>query len=191
MNTVSIVASLTVACVVLLVLRNRQDKARKHAAATSEEGKAAGLPITATYRAKPLLSPWELKVFGPLRASLPAGWYLCPQVRAADIVSISAPSSGHQRAALGKLAPRSVDFVLIDEGAIPRLVVELDDSSHDRPERRQRDADIDRALHAAGVPVWRIRPGQEIDWEAIVATVADGAQSVLSANPSRILRAEA
>ncbi len=35
----------------------------------------------------------------------------------------------------------------------PRLVVELDDANHDRPDRRDRDAFVDAVLSAAGLPI--------------------------------------
>jgi hypothetical protein len=38
----------------------------------------------------------------------------------------------------------------------PLLVVELDDSSHQRIERRNRDLFVDRALAAAGLPILHV-----------------------------------
>ena len=40
------------------------------------------------YRAKALLSPWEVKALAEIQADLPRGYHVCPQVRLADAVQI-------------------------------------------------------------------------------------------------------
>ncbi len=68
------------------------------------------------------------------------------------------------KTALNRVASKSVDFVVIDLATgDARLVIELDDRSHDRPDRRERDALVDAALGVAGIPIARFRPGQRID----------------------------
>ena len=44
--------------------------------------------------------------------------------------------------------------------ATPLHVVQLDDRSHDRSDRRARDALVDAALRVAGIPIVRFKPGQ-------------------------------
>lgn len=126
---------------------------------------AGGQP--ARFSLAEFMSAWERGVFHELRAAVPEGWYVCPQVRVADFVRVE-PDAG-SRAALNQLAPRSVDFVLIDAGTVPRLVIELDDRTHDRPDRRKRDADLDAVYEAVGLPVAHVRPGPSPDWGALIA----------------------
>lgn len=135
-----------------------------------------------TYRIQPLMTGWESRVFGELLPLLPVGWHLCPQVRAADLVQIEAGSAGERQAALNKLAPRSIDFVLIDQHRMPRLAIELDDGSHYRPRRRRRDADIDQALAGAGIPITHIQPYQPADWPAIIRGLIVGADATPQGN---------
>jgi len=60
------------------------------------------------------------------------------------------------RAALAHINRKSVDFVLCDKQYIsPKLAIELDDSSHERPDRRERDEEVERILKYAGVPLLR------------------------------------
>jgi len=61
------------------------------------------------------------------------------------------------RAALAHINRKSVDFVLCDKAYLsPKLAIELDDKSHERPDRQERDREVERILHEAGVPLLRI-----------------------------------
>lgn len=52
---------------------------------------------------------------------------------------------------------KSVDFVLCDRNYIaPKLVIELDDKTHERPDRIERDVEVEQILKEAGLPLWRI-----------------------------------
>jgi len=61
------------------------------------------------------------------------------------------------RAALAHINRKSVDFVLCDKAYLsPKLAIELDDKSHDRPDRQERDREVERILRDAGVPLLRL-----------------------------------
>lgn len=61
------------------------------------------------------------------------------------------------RAALAHINRKSVDFVLCDKAYIsPKLAIELDDKSHERPDRQERDKEVERILADAGVPLLRV-----------------------------------
>jgi very-short-patch-repair endonuclease len=52
---------------------------------------------------------------------------------------------------------KSVDFVLCDKSYVsPKLIIELDDKSHDRSDRVERDVEVERILKQAGVPLLRL-----------------------------------
>ncbi len=62
------------------------------------------------------------------------------------------------RAAFRHVSQKSVDFVLCDKTYIsPKLAIELDDKSHDRPDRQDRDIEVERILKGAGMPLLRIQ----------------------------------
>ncbi len=69
---------------------------------------------------------------------------------------------------------KSVDFAVVQmtTGNVV-LVVELDDQSHNRPERRDRDMFVNSALELSDVPVRRFRPDMPIK----VADVFESASS--------------
>ena len=62
------------------------------------------------------------------------------------------------RAAFRHINGKSVDFVLCDKAYIsPKLAIELDDKTHERPERQERDVEVERILQEAGVPLLRLQ----------------------------------
>lgn len=62
------------------------------------------------------------------------------------------------KAAFRHVSQKSVDFVLCDKAYIsPKLAIELDDKSHDRPDRQDRDIEVERILKGAGMPLLRIQ----------------------------------
>ena len=116
----------------------------------------------ADYRAKALLSSWEVKALAEIQADLPRGYHVCPQVRLADAVQIVQRDPALRRAALNRVAKKSVDFAIIDGQGRIVLVVELDDRSHDRSDRRGRDELVDAVLGRCAIPIKHIKPGQRV-----------------------------
>ncbi|EFO3280274.1 hypothetical protein DPV13_26415 [Escherichia coli] len=102
-------------------------------------------------------------------------WYLCPQVRVADIVQLN-----------GNIRPRSrqwwqlfrmvsqwqlfrmvsqwhVDVVIVERRSFSIVAaVELDDASHLRPERRRRDILLEEVLRQAGIPLLRSHDARKL-----------------------------
>lgn len=61
-------------------------------------------------------------------------------------------------AALAHINRKSVDFVICDKAYIsPKLAIELDDRSHERPDRQERDQKVEKILENAGVPLLRLK----------------------------------
>ena len=117
----------------------------------------------ADYRAKRLLTPWELRGLAEIKLELPGGYHACPQVRLADLVEVAERDPARRRAALNRVASKSVDFAIVDHAGAAVLVVELDDRSHDRPDRRLRDQQVNEVLAHCRIPLVRIKPGQRVD----------------------------
>lgn len=71
-----------------------------------------------------------------------------------------------------KVAAKSVDFVLCDPATLrPRLVIELDEPTHARPERQTRDDDVHAVLEAAGLPMIRVLTSRAYDTRELVAVL--------------------
>lgn len=57
-----------------------------------------------------------------------------------------------------RIKSRHIDFLICDKENIkPILAVELDDSSHDRGGRRERDNFIDEIMNEAGLPILHVK----------------------------------
>lgn len=128
-----------------------------------------GLGFLSLYTAKPLLSEWERKALKHFQCQIPDTYYLCPQVRLADFVRISGATPALRQKALYKISSKSVDFLVID-GATGRvcLAIELDDKTHARADRRQRDALVSELFAHLNIPLRRFRP-----FEPLVLTPED------------------
>lgn len=108
------------------------------------------------YQAKYLLTKNEYYSYKKLKQYADAaGLLICPKVRLLDIIE---PRNGeYYRALLGKIKSKHVDFLICDQDLRIKGVVELDDSSHDRNDRQERDKFVDQALQGAGYVVIHAR----------------------------------
>jgi hypothetical protein len=110
----------------------------------------------ANYRQRDgLLTPAEGTFFQALRTGVGERWHIVTKVRLADLV---APLPGREwQAAWNRIAAKHVDFALCEPDTLrPRLVIELDDRSHRRPDRVERDAFVDRVFAEAMLPILHI-----------------------------------
>lgn len=72
------------------------------------------------------------------------------------------------RAALAHINRKSVDFVLCDKAYIsPKLAIELDDKSHEREDRIERDKEVERILEEAGLPLLRLENHGSFDSKSL------------------------
>jgi len=76
------------------------------------------------------------------------------KVRLADIFFVTRRQENFSY--FNRIAQRHVDFLLCDPATLkPLLGIELDDASHQRPRRRERDAFVDEVFRAAALPLLR------------------------------------
>ena len=123
-------------------------------------GNGGGAPAKAEplpYRRKDfLLSQAERSFFGVLERVVGAEHRLFAKVRIADLVWIPKGTGSWQRH-FNRISAKHIDFILCDRDTVrPRLAIELDDSSHQRQSRRDRDDFVDRVLADAGLPLLRV-----------------------------------
>ena len=115
----------------------------------------ADLPYVA---APALLTAAERAFYLALRQAAGADFQVFAKVRLGDLINVERGVRGKRRlSAQGRIGSKHADFVLCN----PRdftvsLVVELDDKSHQRADRQERDRFFDAALRVADVPVLRV-----------------------------------
>ncbi|HET6251174.1 MAG TPA: DUF2726 domain-containing protein [Tepidisphaeraceae bacterium] len=118
-----------------------------------------------------LLSRGETAFYHALRRALPSHLMICPKVRLGDILGCSA--EGWKAGFGAKISQKHLDFVLADiDTTAVALAIELDDRTHQRADRQERDAFLDRALSTAGVPILRIPAAAAYDVAALKKQIA-------------------
>lgn len=105
---------------------------------------------------KQLLSNAERTFFDVVRRVAPEDTVIYPQMRLASIIDVRSYAK-RQYTHFNRIQAKCVDFVLCDlSTSAPLLVIELDDSSHARKDRKERDQFVDAALHAANLPILHV-----------------------------------
>lgn len=110
-----------------------------------------------TYQARYLLTKNELYNYKLLKPIADAkGYVICPKVRLLDIIE---PIRGQKKykALFYKVQAKHVDFVICDQGMHIKAIIELDDSSHDRQDRQERDRFVNLILTSVGYKVIHTR----------------------------------
>lgn len=123
-----------------------------------EKEAPAPSPITLPYRVRDdFLSPAELRFYLALKLAV-ADWALvCPKVALGDLFFAAVRDPSQQRSLTNKIDRKHVDFLLCDPTTMrPLAGIELDDKSHERPDRRARDAFVEGVFASAQLPLVRV-----------------------------------
>ncbi|MBI2438033.1 MAG: DUF2726 domain-containing protein [Lentisphaerae bacterium] len=113
--------------------------------------------VALPYQKEPVLfTPAERSFLGVLEPALGDQFRVFGKLRLADVIKVKAGISGSARQqAFNRIQSKHLDFVVCDPSDLSvQFVVELDDSSHQQSRRQTRDEFLDKALAAAGVPVF-------------------------------------
>jgi very-short-patch-repair endonuclease len=104
-----------------------------------------------------LLTPAEINFLRTLQVVVREDWVIFSMVRLADIIKVR-PKTRKSQSWQNKIFGKHIDFVLCDVETLEvKLAIELDDSSHRRPDRVARDKFVNVSLAAAGLPLLRVR----------------------------------
>ena len=125
------------------------------------------------------LTPAETIFFRALEQAVNDDLYIFPKIRLADLLAVS-DGSENPSAHFARISQKHIDFTLVDrQSLIPLLAIELDDSSHDRPDRQARDAFVDAALQSAGLPILHVPTQQAYDPPNLARSI----RALLSSRP--------
>ena len=102
------------------------------------------------------LSPAELSFHHVLRTIVRDSETLLTKVNLNDLFFVRRPHKN--KGAHNKINRKHVDFVLCDTKSMqPLIAIELDDRSHNRPDRQKRDEFVDGVFEAADLPLLHIK----------------------------------
>lgn len=83
-------------------------------------------------------------------------YYVFPKVRLLDIIEPRHNVDNYKKL-LWKIQAKHVDFLICDQEMRIKFIIELDDNSHDRRDRTERDEFVGQALQGAGYTVTHTR----------------------------------
>lgn len=111
------------------------------------------------YVAKPsIMTVSEQAFYKTLSTAIGQEYLIFAQVRLSALVNHKVQNGQFWKAALAHINQKSVDYVLVDrETLATKLVIELDDKSHEREDRMSRDTEVERILKDASVPLLRVQ----------------------------------
>lgn len=169
--TIGIFVYLFAVFLVLIQLYKKAWNIIKFKAKENDENKQINSKINSgkEYEFTPLLTQYEYKNYLGMRSY--AAFHdliICPKVRLADLVRVKNNCSGktwHRR--FNRICAKHVDFVFCDPDMNVKLIVELDDRSHNRADRQERDKFVDAVLTGAGYTIVHIRAFDDAGVEAL------------------------
>jgi hypothetical protein len=131
----------------------------------------SGRPEQLPYRQRDdFLSAAELSFYRVLVMALDGSHLVCPKVNLADIFFVARPKENQSYR--NKIDRKHVDFLLCDPATMkPIMGVELDDASHARRDRQDRDEFVDQVFEAAGLPLLRVRAAASYSPQSIADLV--------------------
>lgn len=103
-----------------------------------------------------LLTKPEHDFYKILESVLDNKYYIFPQTHLSSLLNHEIVGQSW-KGALSHIDRKSVDYVICDKKYLsPLLVIELDDASHSRNDRRDRDKEVERMLESSNLPLIRI-----------------------------------
>lgn len=113
--------------------------------------------ITKLYNAKPILTNREYEFYKKLRPLADeCGLSIYTKVRLADLVEPKSKSENPLwMECFNKIRSKHIDFALADEDTNIIALIELDDKSHERPDRIERDEFVNAVLKNTGYVLLR------------------------------------
>lgn len=132
----------------------------------------AAPPESLPYRIRDdFLSPAEFSFYRLLASVAGAHVTICAKVRLADILYVARPNEN--AGYYNRIASKHVDYLLCDSVTMkPLVAIELDDTSHNRSKRKERDEFVDKAFQAARLPLLHFIAQREYNPREVMAQVA-------------------
>lgn len=127
-----------------------------------------------------LLSSAELSFYHVLKQATP-DYQALAKVNLGDLFMPKHPDHAKWRMYRNKIDRKHVDFLLCDPKTLqPLLGIELDDKSHQRKDRQQRDRFVDRVFAVAGLPLLHVRAAYSYSVGEVAAQVEQSLNGAVS-----------
>lgn len=122
-----------------------------------------------------MVTPHEAAFFSALAEAVGDRYHIFSKVRLADIIEIQRGVTRETgQRAFNRIQSKHVDFVLCDKKSFePLCAIEVDDSSHNLPHRRDRDEFLDTLFRATSFPLVRVPSRSRYEMEEVQAKVLE------------------
>ena len=132
----------------------------------------SNIPEVLPYRVRDdFLSPAEFSFYKILSSLGGTRLIIQSKVRLADVFFVARPNENMTY--FSRIAQKHLDFLVCDSVTMkPLLGIELDDSSHKRDDRQERDDFVDRVFEVAGLPLLRLPVQREYNTREVAAKIA-------------------
>ena len=147
-TTYTLIAIAAIIAAILLSSRRQPRQDTKHAQPVRGDDLAVW-----PFEPMPFMTDSEVRFFALLQEAMPEH-FIFAQVQLSRLVQATDP----QDAAFwfNRICRMSADYVLVDRDAQTVIaVIELDDWTHDKPERKRADQKKTKAIESAGLPLIR------------------------------------
>lgn len=115
----------------------------------------------------------ENECFKILNEIFSSKWFVVPQVHLSALLDYRVKGQ-NWNAAFRHINGKSVDFVLIGKESYRVIcAIELDDSTHNKPERKERDVEIERIFNQAKIPLARISKFEAMTKAELAKVITD------------------
>lgn len=143
-----------IAAISIIIILSTSAKEKKN---INDNRETNVIPYGYYYQARTLLTKHEWYEHNKLRTyAAQRNLTVCPKVRLLDIIEPKKEFS-NQITFRAKVQSKHVDFVLCDINMNVVAILELDDDSHNRPDRQARDAFVNHILTSVGYTVIHTR----------------------------------
>jgi len=117
------------------------------------------------------LSPAEFSFYKVLWSVVGTQSTIQSKVRLADIFYVSRPNEN--AGFFNRIAQKHLDFLICDSSTMkPLFGIELDDSSHKRNDRQERDEFVEKVCQVAGLPLLRLPVQREYNSKELAVQIA-------------------
>lgn len=123
---------------------------------------------------KYLLTIPEKKFYDVLKTVVKDDYVIFAKVRIPDLID-SPKWKKTWQTDFNRIRAKHIDFVICDKYIIsPLLAIELDDSTHNRTDRKRRDDFVDEAFKVAQLPILHVKSSSQYNSELLLKQIHEG-----------------
>lgn len=154
-----IIALIIIVAIIIVVFQSSR-KEKSHALNQPQE-----IPVSPNkdffYSKKPLMSGIEIKFHNAFEIAVNNEYIVLPQVNLGTIIQKNGKFKYHNELF------RNIDFCIFDKSYFPLLLIEINDETHNRRDRIERDKKVKEISASAGLPLITLHTKYGINQEYI------------------------